>query len=67
MLKKIQQASYGKRKLMIIGLIAAMVVVIIIIRFASAEDNWICQDGKWIKHGHPSIPKPTEACPKGII
>jgi hypothetical protein len=28
----------------------------------SKEDTWICQDGKWVKHGNPSAEKPTEPC-----
>ena len=27
-----------------------------------SEDAWICVDGEWIKHGVPSVPKPTEGC-----
>ena len=26
------------------------------------EDDWICRDGEWVKHGVPSAPKPTEPC-----
>jgi len=31
-------------------------------RVISGEDNWICQNGQWIKHGNPSAPQPTEVC-----
>jgi len=27
-----------------------------------SEDNWICVDGQWIKHGNPSSEKPTTGC-----
>lgn len=31
-------------------------------RFLTGEDNWICQNGEWVKHGVPSAPKPTKPC-----
>ncbi|MDD5590076.1 MAG: GerMN domain-containing protein [Candidatus Portnoybacteria bacterium] len=36
-----------------------------ILRFVvgGPEDNWICQNGQWIKHGNPSSPMPTGNCP----
>lgn len=45
--------------------IAAILVVLIVIlgvRFLSGEDNWICQNGEWVKHGNPSASKPTKPC-----
>lgn len=66
MLAKIQKASERKRKMMVIGLIGAMVLIFIIIRFFGSEDTWICQDGAWIKHGQPNAPMPTEICPRDI-
>ncbi|MEA3398377.1 MAG: GerMN domain-containing protein [Patescibacteria group bacterium] len=32
--------------------------------FGGSEDNWLCQDGEWIKHGSPSAPRPTSGCEK---
>ena len=26
------------------------------------EDDWICVDGQWVKHGNPRAPMPTEGC-----
>jgi hypothetical protein len=26
------------------------------------EDDWICKNGQWVKHGHPSRPSPTMSC-----
>lgn len=34
------------------------------VRLLSGEDNWLCQQGEWIKHGKPNNPKPEEECPK---
>lgn len=66
MLEKIQKASARKRKIMVIGLVAAVVLIIILLRILGSEDTWICQDGKWIKHGQPKGPRPTEVCPRDI-
>lgn len=49
-------------KIILISLILAT-VAIGGIRLFSGEDNWICQNGIWIKHGKPSSSKPSTACP----
>lgn len=51
-------------KILTIFLIVFIVLIIAIIgiRLFSGEDNWICQDGQWVKHGNPSAPMPTEPC-----
>ena len=30
--------------------------------FGGSEDNWICQNGDWVKHGNPSTSKPSTPC-----
>jgi len=30
--------------------------------FGGSEDDWICVDGEWVKHGVPYAPKPTTGC-----
>lgn len=27
-----------------------------------SEDDWICAEGEWVKHGVPSAPKPETLC-----
>lgn len=60
------------------SLLYAFAVIIIIggvtltFRLLSEEDNWICQNNQWIKHGNPSASKPNTPCgtlisDKGII
>ena len=39
-----------------------LLAVVVNLRFLSGEDDWMCKDGQWIQHGHPSAPKPTSAC-----
>jgi len=52
-----------KKTFLYVGLVLVIVAVIIIgLRFLSGEDNWICDNGQWVKHGNPSAPMPTEPC-----
>jgi len=48
----------------IIIIIVLLVVAWVFIRFVigGPEDDWICVDGRWVKHGHPTISMPTKAC-----
>jgi len=39
---------------------------VLAVRFFSGEDDWICKNGEWIKHGNPSAEKPTTECGKSI-
>jgi uncharacterized membrane protein len=51
----------SKMKLVYIGLVVLMAGVIGI-RLASGEDDWICSNGQWVKHGQPSTAQPTQPC-----
>lgn len=47
------------------AVLAAIVIIgagILALRLFSGEDNWLCQNGTWVKHGNPSEPMPTELC-----
>lgn len=35
---------------------------IVTIRFLSGEDDWICTEKGWVKHGVPSAPMPEKPC-----
>jgi len=39
-----------------------LIAVIAILRFSSPEDTWLCDEGIWVQHGHPSAEKPTTPC-----
>jgi len=43
-------------------IVAVVVAAIISVRVFSGEDNWICQNGQWVKHGNPSAAAPTSGC-----
>lgn len=52
------------KKVLIIGgiIIFLAIVVLLEVRFFSGEDNWICQNGEWVKHGNPKAEKPNVPC-----
>jgi len=43
-------------------IVAGAVILVAGIRGLSGEDDWICGNDGWVKHGNPSAPMPTEAC-----
>jgi len=49
-----------KKIIIAIGIVLAIIIIIVILR--SPEDNWICSNGQWVKHGNPSAPMPTSGC-----
>ena len=49
-----------KRKWWLIILL--IVIVVLAIRLISQEDDWICVDGEWVKHGVPKSTKPEGYC-----
>lgn len=39
-----------------------LALAVMTLRIFSGEDNWICQNGQWIKHGNPSFEAPKIEC-----
>jgi uncharacterized membrane protein len=52
------------KKIIYLVLVIALffAVAVISLRIFSGEDNWICRDGIWQKHGSPSFPMPSKVC-----
>lgn len=48
----------------IILAVITLLAAIFIIRFVigGPEDNWICVEGVWVKHGNPKAEKPASGC-----
>lgn len=46
----------------LVALIFSALLVIGGLRFFSGEDNWICSNGAWVKHGQPDAAQPSEPC-----
>lgn len=59
----------NKKLILTITILAVVVIVGVVlgIRFLSGEDNWICEAGKWVKHGNPNSPEPTTICNKNLV
>jgi len=50
----------NKNRLYVWGAIIAALLVFLIIR--GSEDDWICVDDQWVKHGEPSAEQPETGC-----
>ena len=42
--------------------LSALILIVGCIKGLSAEDDWICSGGMWVKHGTPSASMPTTPC-----
>jgi uncharacterized protein YxeA len=57
-----------KKAWKIIIIIAVIIVIsMAILKSVTNEDDWICKDGKWVKHGFPSSEKPIEPCEENFM
>lgn len=54
--------SDKKSGFFVLAVIISVFLAIFGIRLFSGEDDWICKEGKWVKHGNPSFPAPTGEC-----
>lgn len=43
-------------------LVLFVIMAILSLRVFSGEDNWVCSDGQWVKHGQPDYPAPQIEC-----
>jgi uncharacterized membrane protein len=44
------------------ALVIALLLAVFGIRLLSGEDDWICKNSAWVKHGNPSAPMPATPC-----
>lgn len=51
------------KKITFISLAVIILIIIFALRSLSPEDNWVCKDGSWVKHGNPKQEKPSTLCP----
>jgi uncharacterized membrane protein len=58
------QFKFSEKKKVYLFLAALLLAVMAIIglRLFSGEDDWMCKDGAWVKHGQPSFPAPKSLC-----
>lgn len=52
----------NKKRYILLVIILAVYIAFFSIRFFSGEDNWICENGGWVKHGNPSFEAPSVPC-----
>lgn len=50
-----------RMKYVYIGLVL-VVLVLALVRGLSGEDDWVCREGQWVRHGNPSNPMPESIC-----
>lgn len=51
-----------KMKYVILGITVLIAVVAGIRLFSGDEDFWMCQNGQWVAHGHPTAAIPVTTC-----
>lgn len=51
--------------IVVVAIILTAGITFAVLRFATPEDTWLCQNGEWIKHGKPNAPQPSTPCPGG--
>ena len=56
------QFSKKKWLFLVVASLFAIILTIGVLRTFSGEDNWICKDGAWQKHGQPSFQAPNTEC-----
>jgi len=52
-----------KKNNFLLAIVIIMVVAAIVLRLTSKEDDWICDNGAWVRHGNPSAAQPETPCP----
>ena len=60
----LDKKSLKKKIYIALGVLALLMLVIAGLRLFSGEDNWICQEGVWVRHGSPDFPAPDVECGK---
>ncbi len=43
-----------------------LLVIVFTVKLLYKEDDWICDTGEWVKHGHPAAPQPVGPCFSGL-
>lgn len=58
--------SFSDKKFIytVVVLILFLFMGVFSLRVLSGEDDWMCQNGEWVKHGNPSFPAPAVSCKK---
>jgi len=59
-----QKIKFSDKRLwyLVLILLGFFVLAIFTLRLFSGEDDWLCQNGQWVKHGAPDFPAPAAPC-----
>jgi hypothetical protein len=55
------------RKFLLIFIIILLILFAGRVIFGRHEDDWVCENGQWIKHGNPYGPKPEKSCEQNLL
>jgi hypothetical protein len=63
-IKKANSFGAIKNKIIFVGvgLLVIAIGIVIIMRFSTPEDSWICTKSGWVKHGNPKTDAPKIGC-----
>jgi len=56
---------FKKQERLMKPVLAGLMLVLLLmmaLRLVTGEDNWICQNGRWVAHGNPSAAMPVDKC-----
>jgi uncharacterized membrane protein len=52
----------NKSRFILLAIVLSIFLGVFTLRLFSGEDNWICQNGQWVKHGNPDFAAPKSIC-----
>ena len=58
-----------KKIVPVLIIFSIILVALLVIRFTLGgdEDTWICEYGRWVKHGNPSSSMPSSGCGSKLV
>jgi len=56
----------GVKKIVLVIIVILLGWLFVRFVIGGPEDDWICVNNEWVKHGNPSVPKPTTLCGETI-
>jgi len=62
--KVMDKTSIKGKVLTALGIVIIIMIIMAGLRLLSGEDDWMCQEGVWVQHGHPDFPAPSVECKK---
>lgn len=54
-------------RIILILIFLAIVALVSLFLLRGQEDVWLCQNGQWVQHGRPALPKPQNGCGQEVL